>query len=131
MEATAYRSIYTIEHVIETIDRTLNESENASERLGSDAKALRPVGRNLNRVKFQLELMTDDEEVLMRMNEINIGAGDTPFLDQLDQDLSAMRMYLQNVTSPLREVEVDGYAQAMNRYAEVPMVVLTRSNTLV
>jgi hypothetical protein len=131
MEATEYRNVCTIDHVIETIEKTLNECENASERLGSDAKALRPVGRDLNRVQVQLESIMDDDEVLMRMSKITIGAEAIPFLDQLDRDLSAICTYLQNTTSPLREDEVDGYGQAMGRYAEVLKVVLSRNKTLV
>jgi hypothetical protein len=131
MEATAYRSVYTIEHVIETTERALNECKNASERLGSAAKPLRPVGRNLDRVKDRLESMMDDDEVLMRMNEITIGVEATPFLDQLGWDLSAICTYLRNTTSPLREAEVNGYVQAMDRYAEVLKVVLSRNQTLV
>jgi hypothetical protein len=131
MEATAYRDVCTIAHVIQTAERTLNECENASERLGSDAKALRPVERDLDRVKDRLESIVDDEEILMRMNKITIGAEATPLLDQLDRDLSTICTYLQNSTSPLREAEVDRYIQAMSRYAEVLKVVLSRNKTLV
>jgi hypothetical protein len=131
MEAAAYRNVCTIEHVIETTGKTLNEYENASERLGSDAKALRPIGRSLNWVKDRLEMIVDDDEVLVRLNKIAVGAETTPFLDQLDRDLSAIRTYLQDATSPLREAEVDGCNKALGRYAEVLKVVLSRSKKLI
>jgi hypothetical protein len=131
METIAYRGVYTIKHVIATAGRALNEYEDTSERLGSDAKALRPMGHDLVRVKDRLESIANDEEVLMRVNEITIGAEETLFLDQLNRDLSAIRTYLRNTASPLREPEVDGYVQAMSRYVEVLKVVLSRSNTLV
>jgi hypothetical protein len=131
MEASEHRSACTIEHVIETTERTLNERENVSERLGSGAKVLRPLGRDLNRVKDRLESIADDNEILMRMNKITIGAEAIPFLDQLDRDLSAICTYLQTATSPLREAEVDGYVQAIERYAEVLKVVLIRNEALV
>jgi hypothetical protein len=131
MEATVYRNVYTIEHVIRITEKTLDEHENASERLGSDAKALRPVGRNLNWVKDRLEMIVKDEEVRERLDEITVGSEATPFLDQLDRDLSAIHSYLLNVISPLREAEVDGYVQAMGRYAEMLKVVLSKNKTLV
>jgi hypothetical protein len=127
MEATEYRNVCTIERVIKTAERTLNECENASERLGSDAKALRLVGRDLVQIKDSLESIVDEEEVLERLKEITIGAEAIPFLDQLNRDLSVICTYHQNAASPLREVEVDGYAQAMGRYAEVFKVVLSRN----
>jgi hypothetical protein len=127
MEATEDRNVCTIEDAIETTERTSNEYENASERLGSDAKVLRPLGRNLILVKDRLEMIVEDEEFQERLDEITVGAEVTPLLDQLDRDLSAINMYLQNAASPLREVEVDGYAQAMGRYAEVFKVVMSRN----
>jgi hypothetical protein len=131
MEATEHRNVCTIEHVIETTKRTSNEWEKASDRLGSDAKTLRPVGRNLDRVKDILESILGDEEVLARLKEITVGAESIPFLDQMDWDLAVIRTYLEKATSSLREVEVDGYAEAMGRYAEVFKVVSSRNQTLV
>jgi hypothetical protein len=89
------------------------------------------VGRELDRVKDRLESIVDDDEILMQMNKITIGTGAIPFLAQLDRDISAMCTYLQNTTNPLREDEVDGYGQAMGRYAEVLKVVLSRNKTSV
>jgi hypothetical protein len=127
METTAYRSACSLEHVIETTERTSNEWEKASDRLGSDAKVLRPAGRNLDRVKVLLESIIDDEEVLERLKDITVGSEATAFLEQLDRDLSAICTYLQNAANPLKEMEVDGYTQAMGRYAEVFKVVVSRN----
>jgi hypothetical protein len=131
METITDRNLYTIEHVIKTAERTLEEYENTSDRLGSDRKALRPVGRNLNLVKDRLELIVGVEEDQGQLDEITVGSEATPFLEQLDLDLSSICTYLQNATSPLREAEVDGYVQTMGRYAEVLKVVLSRNKMLV
>jgi hypothetical protein len=62
METIAYWGVYTIKHVTETTGKALNKYENTSERLGSDVKALRPMGHNLFRVKDRLESIANNEE---------------------------------------------------------------------
>jgi hypothetical protein len=128
MAATAHRNARTIDHVIETTQRTLNEYENASQRLDLVANVLlRPVGRNLDRVKERLESVEDDEEILERLENIEIGGEAAPLLNALYEDMSVVCAYLQNVTSQLREAEVDGYVQALGQYANLLKVVLSRS----
>jgi len=132
MEVIAHQAISAVADVIEKTEKALGEHENASRRLDSEANALiRPVGRNLNRVYDRLESVGEDEEVLNRLEDIVVGGEDASFLNALDRDISAVCTYLQTVTSPLRENEVDGYARALERYAEVLKVVSGRNQKCV
>jgi hypothetical protein len=132
MEVIANRDACTVEHVIKTTKRALQEYKNTSKRLDSFAiELLRLVGRSLDWVEDRLESIENDDEVLGQLKKITIGSGAASFLNALDGDMSAICMYLQNATDPLREAEVDGYAQALSRYADVLKVVLSRNKMLV
>jgi hypothetical protein len=129
MEAIAYRDAYTVERVIETIDRTLNEHENAFERLDrAGNKLLHLLGQNLYLVKHHLKFVEKAVEILERLYKITVGGESIPLLNALDRDMSTIRTYLKNAKISLREAEVDGYVQALGRYADVLTVVLSRSN---
>jgi hypothetical protein len=132
MEVLAHRDSCTVENVIETTGKTVNECENAYQRLDSVASTLlRPLGQNLDWVKDRLESVEEDKEILERLEKIEIGGEAAPFLNALNGDMSTICTYLQNVTSPLREAEVDGYAEALDQYAAVLKVVLSRNKKLV
>jgi hypothetical protein len=132
MEAIAHQDDCTVEDVIETTKKALIEFKNASQRLDSAAiESLWHVRRSLDRIGDRLETIENDEEVLGRLEKIGIGVESAPFLNALDGDISTICTYLQSATSPLRVAEVDGYAQALDRYAEVLKVVLSRNKKLV
>jgi hypothetical protein len=128
MKAIANQNACTVVYDMEMTERTLDEYRIASQRLDSVANTLlQPVGENLKWVKDRLESIEDDEEVLERLEKIRIGGEEAPFLNALYGDMSVVCTYLQNATSPLREAEVEGYAQALDRYANLLKVVLSRS----
>lgn len=128
MEAMEHPNARTVEDVIERTQSTLKEYENASQRLDPVAnKLLRLMGPNLYLIKDRLESIEDDDEVMGRLEKIKIGCEAVPFLNALDVDVSAICTYLQNAMSPLREAEVDVYAQALDGYVGVLKAVLSRS----
>jgi hypothetical protein len=128
MEVMPHQNTCTIEDVIKTTDGTLKECKGASQRLDPAANVwLRPLGRNLGQIKVYLGMIEDDKEVLDRLDVMEIGGEAAPFLNALDRDMSVICTYLQNATSPLKEAEVEAYAQALDGYAVVLNVVLSRS----
>jgi hypothetical protein len=124
-----------VEHVIKTIQNTMDECERATQRSAFDSN-IRLLEPSLRRVLDRLELLADvdKDDMLSRLETITVGNSDEKLsvLSRLDMDMKTIHAYLLSANSTgssesLEKVDLKIYTEVLDRYGEVLKTVMRRN----